>query len=91
MKILCIFFGIITKLDYLEVISMHFRVFSYGQGTEWGIFLGVAKINFCYHSTGKRLDFYIWAIVLFLFVKRLLSNLNIMSLVAVKKRKSWEK
>ena len=23
---------------------MHFRVFSLGQGTEWGIFLGVAKI-----------------------------------------------
>ena len=23
---------------YLGVISMHFRVFSYGQGTEWGIF-----------------------------------------------------
>ena len=25
--------------------SMHFRVFSLGQGTEWGIFLGVAKIS----------------------------------------------
>ena len=24
---------------------MHFRVFSDGQGTEWGIFLGVAKIS----------------------------------------------
>ena len=24
---------------------MHFRVFSYGQGTEWGIFLGVAKFS----------------------------------------------
>ena len=24
---------------YLGVISMHFRVFSYGQGTEWGYFL----------------------------------------------------
>ena len=23
---------------YLGVISMHLRVFSYGQGTEWGIF-----------------------------------------------------
>ena len=30
---------------YLGVISMHFRVFSKGQGTEWGIFLGVAKIS----------------------------------------------
>ena len=24
---------------------MHFRVFSEGQGTEWGIFLAVAKIS----------------------------------------------
>ena len=24
---------------------MHFRVFSEGQGTEWGVFLGVAKIS----------------------------------------------
>ena len=24
---------------------MHFRVFSKGQGTEWRIFLGVAKIS----------------------------------------------
>ena len=31
-------------LLYLGVISMHFRVFSLGQGTEWGIFLGFAKI-----------------------------------------------
>ena len=30
---------------YLGVISMHFWVFSLGQGTEWGIFLGVAKIS----------------------------------------------
>ena len=29
---------------YLGVISMHFRDFSF-QGTEWGIFLGVAKIS----------------------------------------------
>ena len=29
---------------YLRVISMHFRVFSFSQGTLWGIFLGVAKI-----------------------------------------------
>ena len=32
---------------YLEVISMHFRVFSEGQGTEWRIF-GVAKISNIY-------------------------------------------
>ena len=24
---------------------MHFMVFSYGQGTEWGIILGVGKIS----------------------------------------------
>ena len=30
---------------YLGVISMHFRVFSKGQGTEWGIFSWVAKIS----------------------------------------------
>ena len=30
---------------YLGVISMHFMVFSQGQGTEWGIFIGVAKIS----------------------------------------------
>ena len=30
---------------YLGVISMHFRVFSEGQGTKWGIFLGVDKIS----------------------------------------------
>ena len=29
-------FGVITKLDY----TMHFRVFSEGQGTKWRIFLG---------------------------------------------------
>ena len=28
---------------YLEAISMHFRVFSEGQGTEWRIFLGLLK------------------------------------------------
>ena len=38
--------GVITKLDYILIgaISMHFRVFSLGQGTEWGIFFWVAKI-----------------------------------------------
>ena len=30
---------------YLGVISMLFRVFSKGQGTEWGDFFGVAKIS----------------------------------------------
>ena len=45
MKILWIFFGGHHKIGlYLVVISMHFRVFSF-QGTEWGIFFGVAKFQ----------------------------------------------
>ena len=37
--------GVYHKIGlYLRVICMHFRVFSFGQGTEWGIFWGVAKI-----------------------------------------------
>ena len=35
-----IFWGHHTIELYLEVISMRFRVFSEGQGTEWRIFLG---------------------------------------------------
>ena len=30
---------------YLGVISMHFRVFSEGQGTEWKIFWGLLKFQ----------------------------------------------
>ena len=30
---------------YLGVISMHFRVFSEGQGTEWEIFWGLLKFQ----------------------------------------------
>ena len=30
---------------YLGVISMHFRVFSLGQGTEWGYFVGLLKFQ----------------------------------------------
>ena len=30
---------------YFGVISVHFRVFSLGQGTEWGMLLGVGKIS----------------------------------------------
>ena len=30
---------------YLEVISMHFRVFSEGQGTEWRVFFGLLKFQ----------------------------------------------
>ena len=46
MKILWIFFGGHHKIGLnLAVISMHFRVFSSGQGTEWGYFFGVGKIS----------------------------------------------
>ena len=41
MKILWIFLGVITKLDY----TMHFRVFSEGQGTKWRIFFGLLKFQ----------------------------------------------
>ena len=45
MKILWIFFLGHYKIGlYLEVISMNFKVFSYGQGTELSIFFWVAKI-----------------------------------------------
>ena len=30
---------------YLGVLSMHFRVFFEGQGTEWGIFFGLLKFQ----------------------------------------------
>ena len=46
MKILWIFLGGHYKIRlYLGVISMHFRVVSSGQVTEWWIFLGVAEIS----------------------------------------------
>ena len=45
-KILWIFLGGHHKIElYLEVISMHFRVFSEGQGTEWRIFFGLLKLQ----------------------------------------------
>ena len=41
--------GVITKLGYiLGEISMHFRVFSEGQGTEWRIFLGCLKFKYLF-------------------------------------------
>ena len=46
MKILWIFFRGHHKIGlYLEVISMHFWVFSEGQGTEWRIFFGLLKVQ----------------------------------------------
>ena len=43
-KILWIFFGGHHKIGlYLGVVSMHFRVFSKGQHTEWGILFGLLK------------------------------------------------
>ena len=44
MKILWIYFGGLHKLDYIKG-SFLFILGSYGQGTEWGIFFGVAKIS----------------------------------------------
>ena len=41
MKILWIFFVVITKLDY----TMYFRVFSEGQGTKWRIIFGLLKFQ----------------------------------------------
>ena len=45
-KILWIFLWGHHKIGlYFGVMSMHFRVSSLGQGTEWGIFFWVAKIS----------------------------------------------
>ena len=45
-KVLWIFLGGYHKIGlYFRVISMHFRVFSEGQGAEWGIFFGVGKLS----------------------------------------------
>ena len=38
-----IFWGHHKIEQYLNVISMHFRVFSEGQGTEWRILFGLLK------------------------------------------------
>ena len=46
MKILWIFFGGHYKIGlYLGVISVHFRVDSQGNGTEWGYFIGLLKFQ----------------------------------------------
>ena len=46
MKILWILLGGHHKIGlYSGVISMHFRVFSLGQGTERGVYIWVAKIS----------------------------------------------
>ena len=46
MKMLRIFFWGHHKIGlYLGYISMHFMVFSYGQGTEWGIFFLMVKVQ----------------------------------------------
>ena len=44
MKIMWIFLGH-HKVGYLGVISMHFRVFFSGNGTEWGYFFGFPKLQ----------------------------------------------
>ena len=53
-------------LLYLGVISMHFRVFSQGQGTEWGIFLGMLKFQILFGCL-KFLIFYFLFFILFFF------------------------
>ena len=46
MKTLWIFFwGHHNIRLYLGVISMHFRAFSLGHGTEWGYFWGLLKFQ----------------------------------------------
>ena len=56
MKILWIFFGVITKFDY----TMHFRVFSEGQGTKWRIFLGLLKFQI--YIWGAWNSWYFWGV-----------------------------
>ena len=59
MKILWIFFLGLHKIGlYLEVISMHFKVFSYGQGTALGICFWVAKISNIFSGCLKFLIFF---------------------------------
>ena len=46
---------------YLGVISIHFRVSSLGQGTEWGIIFGVAKNSFYWGGGGVlEIPDYFW-------------------------------
>ena len=41
---------------------MHFKDFSYGQGTEWEIFFGVGKISNIFWGCLKFLEFFGWAV-----------------------------
>ena len=54
--------------------------------------LGSIKVEVEERQTDREREYrpFSTRLLLFLFVKRLHSNLNIMSLVAVKKRKKWE-
>ena len=53
--------GVITKLGYiLGEISMHFRVFSEGQGTEWRIFLGCLKFKYLFGGLEILDIFFFW-------------------------------
>ena len=59
MTILWIFFWGDHEIGiYLGVISMHFRVFSKGQGTERGIIFWVAKISNIFLGCLKFLIFF---------------------------------
>ena len=60
MKILWIIFWGHHKIGlYLEVISIYFKVFSYGQGTELGIFFWVAKFSNIFWGCLKFLIFFL--------------------------------
>ena len=61
MKILLIFFWGHHKIGlYLGVISIHFRVISYSQGTECGVYFWVAKISNIFLGCLKFLVLFFW-------------------------------
>ena len=63
MKILWIFFwGHHYIGPYLGVISMHFRVFCLGQGTEWEIFLGLLKFQIFFGVLERPDIFWGWMV-----------------------------
>ena len=61
MKILWIFFGGHHKIGLcLGVISMHFNVFSLGQGTEWGYYFGLVKFQIFLGYFKLLIFFFFW-------------------------------
>ena len=57
-KILWIFLGGHYKITSLRVISIQFRVFFKGQGTEFGYFLGLLKFQNFFWGCLKFLIFF---------------------------------